>query len=128
MANQKYIKLTRKTAVNLIRSAVPVTANLIEGGAHPDGAVIYSAHTDWLDVTCSNDWHEHNGRIRLVVADTLGGGSVCMYFDPDTLSRDYGAEAAERDDARREDREKWVQQIGRERAHKLVDEYWGGGV
>ena len=126
MKKRKAVKLTRKTAVGLIRSVVPVAVNSIEGGDQGDGAVIYDVHTGLLDITCSNDWYTGNGRIQLTVSDRMGAGHITLYFHPDSLERDYVAEAADQQEDRREDRVNWVDQVGREQAHKLVDQYWGG--
>jgi len=126
MRKSKAVKLTRKTAVGLIRSVVPVSPKAIEGGAQAPGAVIYTVQTGALDVTCSNDWYTCNGRIQLIVADRMGGGSIRLYFHPETLNRDYVAEEADRQDDRREARITWAQSVGKERAHKFVDQYLEG--
>ena len=49
-----------------------------------------------------------------------------MYFHPDTLNRDFGAEEAEKEDDRRMLRQEWAQRVGREKAHKFVDQYCEG--
>jgi hypothetical protein len=58
---------------------------------------------------------------------TLSDGSnvITQYYHPDTLNRDYAAEQAEKAEAAKEARKEWVQEIGKEAAHKLVDQYWG---
>lgn len=126
MMKSKKVKLSRKTAVGLIRSVFPVSPKVIEGGEQASGTVIYTAQTGALDITCSNDWYTCNGRIQLIIADRMGGGSVRMYFHPETLNRDFGAEEADRQDDRREARIAWAQSVGRERAHKFVDQYLEG--
>lgn len=125
MKKSKSIKLTRKTAVHLIRSAVPVPVSSIEGGDQGTGAVIYEAHTGSMDITCSNDWYTLNGCIQLVVADRSGMGQITMYFSPVTLERDFAAEEAYKEEIQQEMRRNWVWRIGKENAHKLVDQYWG---
>ena len=45
---------------------------------------------------------------------------------PDTLNRDYVAEQAEKEDEAKQARKEWVWVVGKEMAHKLVDQYWGG--
>lgn len=126
MKRSRNIKLTRKTAVGLIRSVVPVSPKVIEGGEQAPGVVIYTVQTGELDITCSNDWYTCNGRIQLTVMDRMGMGHITMYFHPETLNRDFGAEEADRQDDRREARIAWAQSVGRERAHKFVDPYLEG--
>lgn len=48
-----------------------------------------------------------------------------MYFSPNTFERDFSAEEFDKKEAAADARKKWVQEIGPERAHKLVDLYWG---
>ncbi len=55
-----------------------------------------------------------------------GENQIIQYYHPDTLNRDYVAEQAEKEEAAREARKDWVQSIGLEIAHKLVDRYWEG--
>lgn len=126
MRKSKTVKLSRKTAVGLIRSVVPISPKVIEGGEQATGAVIYTVQTGALDITCSNDWYTCNGRIQLTVTDRMGMGHITMYFHPETLNRDFGAEEADRQDDRREARITWAQSVGRERAHKFVDQYLEG--
>lgn len=45
MRKSKKVKLSRKTAVGLIRSVVPVSPKVIEGGEQATGAVIYTVQT-----------------------------------------------------------------------------------
>lgn len=39
--------------------------------------------------------------------------------------RDYVAEQAEKEDEAKQARKEWVWAMGKEMAHKLVDQYWG---
>lgn len=125
MEKTKNIKLSRKTAVSLIRSVIPMPVSAIKKEMCSYGLITYTARTGALDITCSNDWFSGNGRIELTISDRLGGGSIIMYFRPDTLSRDHEAEDAEEAERRRIDRERWAGEVGREQAHKLVDQYLG---
>lgn len=44
----------------------------------------------------------------------------------DHLERDYVAEQAEKEDEAKQARKEWVWAMGKEMAHRLVDQYWGG--
>lgn len=124
----KPVKLTRTTAVKLMRRVIPVPMNLISGPTGNNGAVRFSAPVgpEGLEITCENDWFTHNGCIKVTIHDTSGGSCLTMYFSPNTFQRDFSAEEFDKKEAAREAREKWVQEIGPEQAHKLVDLYWGG--
>ena len=50
---------------------------------------------------------------------------MTMYFSPNTFERDFSAEEFDKKEAAADARKKWVQEVGREQAHKLVDLYWG---
>lgn len=126
MKTQKNIKLARKTAVELICSVLPVPKNIIKGGEESPGVFAYSAAFGGIQVSCIHDWHRGNGRIQLTLSDGVGRNMIRMYFHPDTLNRDLGAEEAEKEDNRSLLRQEWVQRVGRERAHKLVDQYCEG--
>lgn len=123
----KPVKLTKKTAVMLIQRVIPMSPKLISGGAGNNGAVRFTAPVgpEGLEITCENDWFTHNGCIGVTISDTSGGAHMTMYFSPNTFERDFSAENFDKKEAAREAREKWVQEIGREQAHKLVDLYWG---
>lgn len=122
----KPIKLTRKTAWELI-SRISSGLNVRKDDV-PSDVAIFRASTGpaGLEICCENDWFNHNGRIKMTIHDTEGGSSIIQYFHPDTLSRDFVAEQSDKDDDRRESRRNWVQMIGKEQAHKLVDQYWEG--
>ena len=42
------------------------------------------------------------------------------------MNRDYVAEDAEKEDESKQARKEWVQALGPELAHKLIDQYWEG--
>lgn len=120
----KTIKLTKRTAAVLIGRIYP---NLnIRKDNTPPNVVIFRASTgrEGLEIICENDWCNYDGRIRLTISD--GGNCLVRCYHPETLERDYAAEESYREDAAREARVKWVSDIGREKAHKLVDQYWEG--
>ena len=123
----KPVKLTKKTAVMLIQRVIPLSPKLISGGAGNNGAVRYSAPVgpEGLEITCENDWFTHNGYIKVTIHDTHGGSCLTMYFSPNTFERDHSAEEFDKKEAAADARKKWVQEVGREQAHKLVDLYWG---
>lgn len=89
---------------------------------------IFKASTgpEGLEIRCENDWFNHNGRIKLTIANVDGGTPIVRYYHPDTLNRDYVAEQAEKEDEAKQARKDWVQTLGPELAHKLVDQYWEG--
>ena len=64
--------------------------------------------------------------IKLTIANVDGGSPIIRYYHPDTLNRDYVAEQAEKEDEAKQARKEWVWVVGKEMAHKLVDQYWGG--
>lgn len=119
----KPLKLKRTTAARLMAQvAGPGLKPLLR---EPEiGATIYEAQRGCLEICCENDWYEKNGRIKLTITDGIGGNQIRMYFHPDTLHRDFVAEDAEKEDDRRASRVQWVGSVGREQAHKLVDQYW----
>lgn len=118
------VKLTKRTAWELISRICP-RLNISKDTTPPDVA-IFRASTGpaGLEIRCENDWFNHNGRIRLTLSD--GENQIIQYYHPDTLNRDYVAEQAEKEESEREARKDWVQSMGLEMAHKLVDRYWEG--
>ena len=123
----KPCKLTRTNALKLMRRVIPVPVNTISGGQYESGAVRYTAPVgpEGLEIQVENDWFTHNGCIKVTVHDTSGGSCLTMYFSPNTFERDYSAEQFDKKEAAADARKKWVQEVGREQAHKLVDLYWG---
>lgn len=123
----KPCKLTKKTALMLIQRVIPMSPKLISGPTGNDGAVIFTAPVgpEGLEIKVENDWFTHNGCIKLTVHDTSGGSCLTMYFSPNTFERDYSAEQFDKKEAAADARKQWVQEVGREQAHKLVDLYWG---
>jgi hypothetical protein len=121
------LKLTKKTAWELISKNFP--QRNIKGGETAPGVYCYTASTgcfpDGLQITVENDWFNHNGRFRLTISDGVGGNRIIQYYHPDTLNRDYAAEQVEKEEAALAARKYWVWEIGKEAAHKLVDQYWG---
>ena len=125
----KTVKLTMKTAKNLIGRIDP-RLKVVKDDTAPDAA-IFRATTGpaGLDIVCENDWATCNGRISLTITEKGDGRKLRMYFYPDTLDRDFPAEMAEMaewEEDEREARIKWVAKVGKEQAHKLVDQYWEG--
>lgn len=54
-----------------------------------------------------------------------GEPPIVRYYHPDTLNRDHVAEDAEKEADAKQARKEWVWAMGKEMAHKLVDQYWG---
>ena len=100
----------------------------IKQEATPPDVAIFKASTgpEGLEIRCENDWFNHNGRIKLTISNVDGGTPIVRYYHPDTLNRDYVAEQAEKEDEAKQARKDWVQTLGPELAHKLVDQYWEG--
>ena len=65
-------------------------------------------------------------RIKLTIGNVDGGTPIIRYYYPDTLNRDYVAEQAEKEAEAKQARKEWVWAMGKEMAHRLVDQYWGG--
>lgn len=120
------VKLTKKTAWQLI-SRIHPRLNITKDAAPPEVAIFRaSTGPEGLEIRCENDWFTRNGRIKLTLIDGIGGNQIIQYFHPETMNRDFGAEQAEKDDAAKQARKDWVQMVGRDMAHKLVDHYWEG--
>ncbi len=92
---------------------------------HTRGAYGWCTGPEGLEIRCENDWFNRNGRIKLTICNVDGGTPIIRYYHPDTLNRDYVAEQAEKEDEAKQARKEWVQTLGPELAHKLVDQYWG---
>lgn len=120
------VKLTKRVAWELI-SRIHPRLNIQKEITPPDVA-IFKASTgpEGLEIRCENDWFNHNGRIKLTIGNVDGGTPIIRYYHPDTLNRDYVAEQAEKEAEAKQARKEWVWAMGKEMAHKLVDQYWGG--
>ncbi len=123
----KPCKLTRTNALKLMRQIIPVPLNVINGGVYSAGVVCYTAPVGLkgLEIKVENDWFARNGCIKLTISDAKGGNRLTMYFSPSTFERDYSAEEFDKKEAAVDARKQWVREVGREQAHKLVDQYWG---
>lgn len=122
----KRLKLTKKTAVELIGRIFP-GLHISKEETGPDVAIFRaSTGPQGLEIRCENDWFNHNGRIELTILDDDDGNVIRMYFHPDTLDRDFVAEQSAKEDERREAGRDLVQMMGKELAHKLVDQCWEG--
>lgn len=120
----KTVKLTKKTAWELI-SRIHPRLNISKDSTPPDVAIFRaSTGPEGLEIRCENDWFNYNGRIKLTISD--GGNTIIQYYHPDTLNRDFVAEQADKEDDAKQARKDWVQAMGLEMAHKLVDRYWNG--
>lgn len=119
------VKLTKRKAWELI-SRIHPRLNIKQETTPPDVA-IFKASTgpEGLEIRCENDWFNHNGRIKLTISNVDGGTPIVRYYHLDTLNRDYVAEQAEKEDEAKQARKEWVWAMGKEMAHKLVDQYWG---
>ena len=86
------VKLTKRKAWELI-SRIHPRLNIKQEVTPPDVA-IFKASTcpEGLEIRCENDWFNHNGRIKLTIANVDGGTPIIRYYHPDTLNRDYVAE------------------------------------
>ena len=125
MKKPNYFKLSKRTALALMNKVLPVTAKQLQGGEAAPGVYRYTAQVGCFEIRCENDRYSHAGRFAVVVHDCEGGAAIKMFFHPETLNRDFGAEQAEKDAESREARVIWAQTMGREMAHKLIDQYLG---
>lgn len=120
------VRLPRRTAWELISRITGGRLSIREDSTAPDVAIFRAAAGPaGLQITCENDWFDRNGSIKLTISD--GEHQIIQYYHPDTLNRDYTAEDAEKQESDEESRRNWVQMIGKERAHELVDIYWKEG-
>lgn len=117
------IKLTKKTAYELI-SRISTGRNIKKDDTSWPTVAIYRASTgpSGLEIICENDWYDYNGLIKLTISD--GENQIIHYYSPTTLEREYDDEQIYKDKLERERRVEWVRNVGKERAHKLVDRYW----
>ena len=120
------VKLNKRTVWELI-SRIHTGLNIKQEGSS-SYAVVYkaTASPEKLEIRCENDLFNHNSRINLTISNADGGTPIVRYYHPDTLNWDYVVEQAEKEEAAREARKDWVQSMGLEMAHKLVDRYWEG--
>ena len=119
------VKLTKRTAWELISRIFP-RLNISKDTTPPDVAIFRaSTGPEGLEIRCENDWFNHNGRIKLTISNVDGGTPIVRYYHPDTLNRDHVAEDAEKEADAKQARKEWVWAMGKEMAHKLVDQYWG---
>lgn len=118
----KTLKLTKKTAAELIGRICPKLP--ITKDDTPPYVQIYRAYTGpmGLMIVCENDWMLCDNRIRLTISAC--GQSIVQFYNPDTLDRDFAAEDKYLSDTASEARMIWVNDIGQQKAHELVDRYW----
>jgi hypothetical protein len=100
MAKKNNFRLTQKTARELIKKEFGFCGKLTVERAG-NGVYIYKMDMGRFEVTLSNDWYEKNGLIDMHVIHD-GGGSIWMYFEPDTLQEEYEAEEKRRDEIKEE--------------------------
>ena len=118
------LKLTQKLARMLIARGIGVPARNLEKIAAPDGVYAYEMPLGGLSIKIENDRYTHAGRYGLKIHDRSGGPVMTMFFHPETLNRDFGAEDAEKSDAQQQARREWVQSHGPDYCHKMIDRYW----
>ena len=76
------VKLTKRKAWELI-SRIHPRLN-IKQEATPSDVAIFKASTgpEGLEIRCENDWFNHNGRIKLTIANVDGGTPIVRYYHP----------------------------------------------
>ena len=81
------MKLTNETAKKVIRKVLPygkvVTRKL---------GISYVCSCGIIKVYCDSDWFTRNGKIHVRVQADMAMGTLTLFFDPETLERDYDAE------------------------------------
>lgn len=119
------VKLTKKTATELIRRFSPAR-NIERYNTVPEVAIfrVFTSE-DGVEIRCENDWYNHNGRIKVTISDHWGAGSIQMFFNPDTLDRDFEAEEVERKSEKAAEADKvmrhFVGEFTRTRAQRLTE-------
>ena len=120
----KTIRLTKKTATQLIHQIMP-RAVVVKDDTAPEVTIFRTeTNLNGLEIRCENDWFKRNKRFKLTITD--GENTIVHYYSPTTLDRDFIEEKLEKEEAALEARVEWVSQMGLEMAHKLVDRYWEG--
>lgn len=124
---RKSFRLSQKTARELIYRVTG--AKKIDGKevAFDGESVAFYAHTGSLEIRCEIDLSTNDSRVVLSITPHDRVNGILMLFDPDTLERDYDAEATYWEACQEQERKLWIQQIGRERAINMVDAYCGEG-
>ena len=84
------------------------------------------AHRNHQERVSKNSDRDVYKRQKLTIGNVDGGTPIIRYYYPDTLNRDYVAEQAEKEAEAMQARKEWVWAMGKEMAHRLVDQYWGG--
>lgn len=121
---ERTVKLSAMAAKKIIQSVLP-GLRMKKDETAPSVA-IYRAGTcraGGLEVKVENDWFHHDGKIHMTISDPSGAGHIDYIFNPRTLERDFDAETRMQRESAKEDRIRWVQSMGAEMAHRLVNEY-----
>lgn len=96
------IKLTMKTARTLVKKAIGISGQGLEKEKTNPVMNIYRMTTDVLEIVVSNDWLKKDGRYELRLSSIGGGGTIWLYFWPETLEEDWKAEVQQLEAIRRE--------------------------
>lgn len=120
----KNVKLTMAQARAIVWNQFPKMK--LEMDKTPTAVAIYRGTTgpDGLDVKIENDWFHGDGYIHMVISDRCGMGHIHMLYDQNGKRCVEAEEEMRREDDKRE-RAEWVQSVGVELAHRLVDQYGG---
>lgn len=81
------MKLTKETAKKVIRKVLPRGEVLTRTPGES-----YVCYSGMLTVYCNSDWFTRNGKICVHVRVDMADAMITLFFDPETLERDYDAE------------------------------------
>lgn len=86
------MKLTNTIAKKVIRKALPYGKVVTR-----KPGISYVCSCGMITVYCDSDWFARNGKIHVRVQAAMADGVITLFFDPETLERDYDAEDAWRE-------------------------------
>lgn len=89
---KKTIKLTKKTAEELVRKVLGVSGKLEKQTQAPE-ICIFKMQMGEMEVSVENDWYKRNGLFLMQITFPYSGSVTWLYFDPVTLEADLHANA-----------------------------------
>ena len=98
---KKTIKLTKKTAEELVRKVLGVSGKL-ETRTQTSEICIFKMQVGEMEVSIENDWHKRNGLFLMQISFPYSGSVTWLYFDPVTLEADLHANATAQKELREE--------------------------
>ena len=77
------LKLTKTVAAIIAARYFPRCK--LEETKGAGGARTYKAGNGYIDITIAHDWLSGDGKINVWLNNALGGGTICIKLDPETL-------------------------------------------